>query len=399
VLKALAIAELAIRDVRNLVAVDAELAAGLNVVHGDNGHGKTSLLEAIYLAASSRSFRTAKLGELVRHGAAGASVRVRVVEQSSGKLPPTDRVQTASLGGSRVAVRIDGTRPASLAAYATRTPVVVFHPDELTLSTGPASQRRRLIDRLVLYRDPLGAEALSRYGHALRSRQDLLKRGVRSGAGLEAYEELCAVEGARVTRSRQAAIAALLPSLLDAFARIAEPGLHLEAMYAPGGGDHPEQARSELAAGRDRDAHRASAGFGPHRDDLAVLLGGHPARTVASQGQHRALVLSLKAAESATIADATGLVPILLLDDVSSELDEARTTALFDYLGPSIQTPARTVGAPGEGHPAGRQIVLTTTRPGLIPRAFGAGGHRRDFRLEKGVLRGSSSLADSGPPA
>ncbi len=394
-MRALAIAELAIRDIRNLVAIDAQLAPGLNVVHGDNGHGKTSLLEAIYLAASSRSFRTAKLDELVRHDAESASVRVRIVEHGGDVGQDTERVQTVGLGGARVMVRIDGARPPSLAAYATRTPVVVFHPDELTLSTGPAAMRRRLIDRLVLYRDPLGADALARYGQALRARQDLLRKGVRGGAGLEAYEALCATEGARVTRARDAAVGALLAPLADAFRRIAEPALELSAAYAPGGSEVAERAVDELAARRPRDAHRASAGFGPHRDDLALRLGGHLARAVASQGQHRALVLALKAAESATIAEATGLVPILLLDDVSSELDESRTTALFEYLGPSLHAAAPGARRGAAGHPPGRQIVLTTTRPGLIPKAFGAGGARSDFRLEKGVLRGSSVLADS----
>jgi DNA replication and repair protein RecF len=396
-LRALAVAEIAVRDLRNLAAVDAELAPGLNVVHGDNGHGKTSLLEAIYLAATSRSFRTARLGELVRHGAETASVRARIVER--GAAGEVERVQSAGIARSRVTVRLDGQRPPSLAAYATRTPVVVFHPDELALSTGPAAGRRRLLDRLVLYRDPIGADAAVRYGRALRARQDLLRRGVRAGAALDAYEELCAAEGARLTAARRAAVVALEAPLAHAFARIAAPGLALTAAYAAGGGDDAEPARRELAAGRERDAHRASAGYGPHRDDLALLLGGHPARVVASQGQHRALVLALKAAESAVVATATGQVPILLLDDVSSELDAARTDALFAFLGASIRAAeAASSGGPDAAAPP-RQIVLTTTRPSLIPESFGEGGGRRDFRLERGVLVGSSVLAESPPRA
>lgn len=400
-MRALSVAEVAIRDVRNLAAVDVELAPGLNVVHGDNGHGKTSLLEALYLAASSRSFRTAKLGEVVRHGATAASVRVRVVER--GPAGPTERIHTAGIAGSRVTVRIDGQRPPSLAAYATRTPVVVFHPEELTLSTGPATQRRRLLDRLVLYRDPLGADALARYGQALRARQDLLRRGVRAGSALEAYEALCATEGARVTQARRDAIEALGPPLAHAFERIAAPGLELVAAYAAGGSEDADTSLRELAAGRERDAHRASAGFGPHRDDLSLRLGGHAARVVGSQGQHRALVLALKAAESAVVARATGLVPILLLDDVSSELDESRTAALFAFLGPSIRAAEEASSGTSPGGPEallpGRQIVLTTTRPGLIPRSLGEGATRRDFRLERGVLVGSSVLAESPPQA
>ncbi len=375
-LRSLAIESLAIREVRNLASCDLELSPSLNVVHGDNGHGKTTLLEALYLVASSRSFRTAKLAELVRHGCVAASVRAALRESSSGGAAlDLVREQSAGIARSRVTVRVDGSRPPSLAAYATRTPAVVFHPDELALSSGPASLRRRLLDRLVLYREPGAADALSRYAEALRARQDLLRRDVRRGAALDAYEALCAEEGARVTRARVRAVTALVPFLLHAFAEIAEPGLELEVSHVAGGSADLEAARDALGAARERDAHRASAGFGPHRDDLLLALSGHPARTVASQGQHRALVLALKTAESSCIAASTGLVPILLLDDVSSELDPGRTEALFRFLSEPI-----------EGAPAPPQIVLTTTRPDLIPKGLGEGWPRREIHLEKGVI-------------
>jgi DNA replication and repair protein RecF len=373
-LRSLAIEHVGVRDVRNLATVEVDLSPGLNVVHGDNGHGKTTLLEALYLVASSRSFRTTKLGELVSHGSATASVRA-TLRESGPSSPDLVREQSAGIARSRVTVRIDGSRPPTLSAYATRTPVVVFHPDELALSSGPASLRRRLLDRLVLYREPAASEALVRYGEALRSRQDLLRRDVRGGSALDAYESICAQEGARVTRARAAAVDALAPFLVQAFTAIAEPGLVLAATHARGGADEAEAALSQLGASRDRDAHRASASFGPHRDDLFLALGGHPARTVASQGQHRALVLALKAAESSCIAAASSRVPILLLDDVSSELDPRRTDALFGFLA-----------APTFGALSPPQIVLTTTRPDLIPERLGAGGPRREIRLEKGAI-------------
>ena len=129
--------------------------------------------------------------------------------------------------------------------------------------------------------------------------------------------------------------------------------------------------------------------------DLELRLGGHKARTVASQGQHRAIVLALKAAESAVIAEATGLQPVLLLDDVSSELDPDRTRALFAFLGRAFQA----AGGPGRGASAGRQIVLTTTRPELIPDALGEGGERRDFQLKRGHLGAAGELAEIPPHA
>jgi DNA replication and repair protein RecF len=137
----------------------------------------------------------------------------------------------------------------------------------------------------------------------------------------------------------------------------------------PGGSEDADVARRELAARRERDAHRPSASFGPHKDELLLELGGYAARGSASQGQHRALTLALKAAETACIAGVRGVEPILLLDDVSSELDGKRTAALFAFL-------ARSRG----------QIFLTTTRRDLIVTPEIPAADRHDFRLVGGAL-------------
>jgi DNA replication and repair protein RecF len=364
---------LRVRDLRNLARVDLDPAPRVNVISGNNGHGKTSLLEAIYFVATSRSFRTHRPAEVLRDGAAVTLVGARFAEVNEDR-PPLVREQTAAAearGGTTV--RLDGNRPQSLAEYATRSPVVAFHPEELALSAGPAAGRRTLLDRLALFLHPASADHRARYGRALKARQQLLRRdaGGDLGSGeIEAFEELCAVHGAALTRHREEAARALAPDLDAAFKRIAAPDLALTARYVPGGSPDPEEARAELRRQRRRDAHRLSAGFGPHRDDLDLRFDDRPVRLVASQGQHRALTLALKAAETSAIGAARGLSPILLLDDVSSELDPERTVALFTFL--SL---------------AHGQIFLTTTRrelivtPGLAPSA------RRDFRIENGALR------------
>ncbi len=362
---------LSVRGFRNIERADVEPAPRLNVIAGNNGQGKTSLLEAIYFAATSRSFRTHRMGELVRHGAEVASARGRFVERM-GDLAPLPREQTAAVEGKRCAVLIDGNRPQSLASFATRSPVVAFHPEELALTTGPAGVRRTLLDRLALFMDPRSADHRARYAQALKSRHDLLHRAGsagQAGAELDAFEELCAVHGAALTRARAEAALALAPELARAFAQIAAPGLELEARFAPGGAADVGAAREALRSQRRRDAARASAGFGPHRDDLLLELAGHPARIVASQGQHRALTLSLKAAESAAIAAVRGVEPILLLDDVSSELDPDRTEALFVFLGM-----------------ARGQVFLTTTRRDLIVAPGVAASDRRDFHVAGGAI-------------
>jgi DNA replication and repair protein RecF len=378
---------LAVREFRNLERVDIEPATRVNVITGNNGQGKTSLLEAIYFAATSRSFRTHRVAELVRHGAAVTSVKARFTEHAEA-LAPLSREQTAAIEGKTCLVRIDGNRPQSHARFATRSPVVAFHPEELALSTGPAGLRRRLLDRIALFMDPASAEHRARYQHALRARQELLhkrsgsaSRAATSGGGsdggsgneesaeVDAFEELCARHGAMVTRSRAQAADALAGELRVAFSQIAAPDLRLDIQFEPGGSADVEQARGELRRQRNRDAYRQTAGFGPHRDELALLFDSRPARLVGSQGQHRALTLALKAAEAATVAAVRGLEPILLLDDVSSELDPDRTAALFRFLGL-----------------ARGQIFLTTTRRDLIVTPGVDRNSRRDFRIERGLI-------------
>lgn len=354
-----------VRDLRNLERVTFEPAPRLNVVSGDNGHGKTTLLEAIYFAATSRSFRTPKLGELVRRGATTAMVRATFAE--SAEASSLSREQTAVVEGSRATVRIDGNRPETLAAFATRSPIVAFHPEELALSTGPAAGRRRLLDRLALFIEPSSADHRARYAHAIRARQRLLHD--RSLAGVDAFEELAALHGAALTRARNRAALTLETELCAAFVEIGAPGLELRTRFVPGGSEDADVARRELGERRERDAHRPSASFGPHKDELVLELGGYAARGSASQGQHRALTLALKAAETACIAAVRGVEPILLLDDVSSELDGKRTEALFAFL-------ARSRG----------QIFLTTTRRELIVTPQIPSGDRRDFRLVGGAL-------------
>jgi DNA replication and repair protein RecF len=364
----LRLAHLAVSQLRNLEQVEIEPSPRINVVCGNNGQGKTSLLEAIYLLATTKSFRTAKLAEAVRHDQSIASVRGTFEEQwPESRL---ERVQSVGLQGGRRTVRLDGAAPPSLAHYATRSPVVVFDPQQLTLSTGPAAERRTLLDRVTLFTHPELASHRTRYARAMRERQRLLadlQHGARVPE-LDAYETLMARHGVAITSARREASQVLAAEIASAFARIAAPDLQLATHYAPAGGEDEAAAKAQLEGDRPRDARSRRTGFGPHRDDLELTFGGYPARVVGSQGQHRALTLALKSAELACIAAARGLQPILLLDDVSSELDADRTAALFEFLSTTES-----------------QLFLTTTRRELITTAS-RDSERRDFELDGGVL-------------
>jgi DNA replication and repair protein RecF len=361
-MRSLAIEGLAVRGLRNLSVVDLAPGPRFNVIAGENGQGKTNLLEAIYLVATSKSFRASKPGDLVAHGGELASVRGAIREEGD------PREQSVGVKAGARLVRIDGKRPPTLAAYAIRTPVVVFHPGEVALSMGSSGERRRLLDRIALYVSPASMDELDRYARAVRERQRALEmRGVHA-TDLDQWEELAVRHGVAIMRARRESAERLARSAVAAFARIAAPGLVLDATYAPGAPEDPEAYRAALVRARPADARRGGATVGPHRDDLALAIGAHPVRGVASQGQHRAVVLALKSAEIDVVGAARAVRPILLLDDVSSELDRARTAALFAFLR--------------DQH---GQVFLTTTRRELID--IEADAERRDFHVESGRVQ------------
>lgn len=352
-----------LRSFRNIESAALEPSPGLNVVVGDNGQGKTSLLEALYVCATSKSFRSERLAALVREGDERAQVRA-VVEDDG-----LAREQRVSLTRRSRQVELEGKRPASLSSYAVRTPVVIFHPADLELVSGAASLRRRLLDRVVLFVDPVGAEARRRYLEAMQSRQRALEERGPHARELAPFESVMAESGARLSLAHRRAAEGLSKALGEAFSRIAASGLAFEARYVAAGTEDPAVFAATLSERRLADARRKSATFGPHRDELELELEGRSARHHASQGQQRLLALGLKLAELDCVRRARSAEPVLLLDDVSSELDPGRTGAVYDFVRDSAC-----------------QIFVTTTRPELfLPGSPGTSG-AAIFTLSAGRL-------------
>jgi DNA replication and repair protein RecF len=335
----LLISRLRLKDFRNIGDLSLEPAPRFNVITGDNGQGKTSLLEAIYALCTSRSFRTDRMKELPRTGSAFARVDA---ELSEGERPRTQRL---TLSGEGRAMFIDGERATRLADYATRTPVIVFHPGDLDLTMGGATARRDLLDRVGLFSGPGLLDDRRRYRQAVRERQKVLELRGEHAPELEAYETLIARHGSRLAQSRAAAALELARTVESGFRRLAAADLRFKMEYRTGGSTDEEAFRAELVARRSGDRRRHIAGFGPHKDDLVLWVDGRPARKTASQGQHRILALSLKLGELAAIENARSARPLLLLDDVSSELDPARIGAVQRFLRDSQS-----------------QVFVTTTR-------------------------------------
>ncbi len=355
------IVRLGIQNFRNIALAELSFGARFNVVYGDNGQGKTNLLEAAYVACTSKSFRASKLSEVLSRPAVGA-MRVHMVSESL-ELSTTKQVEVE---GSTRRVQMDGHAPESMYMYAARTPVVVFHPQELNLSMGPAALRRRLLDRVALYAEPSSVRVSAEYKRAMKARQTILASRSNGDPTLDAFEEVAAVRAIEMRVTRTHVTETLSAHAARVFSELGVVNQKFAASYRASGAGTVDTMRAELKRSRDDDRRRGFAASGPHRDDVVLRLDGRQLRGHASQGQHRLAVLSLKIAEMHAIEAATGSLPVLLLDDISSELDAKRTTALFAFLDA-----------------LSGQVIVTTTRPELVPRGR---AERAEMRVEAGMV-------------
>jgi DNA replication and repair protein RecF len=379
--------ELRLYCFRNYAEETVALGPGLNVVSGPNAQGKTNLLEAIATAALTRSPRAASSAELLRWGADAAQVTARI-RRPDGPTTLELRLQRPLAQGAVVrTVSVDGApRPAR--AVLGICPVVLFWPEDLLLLKGAPEGRRRLLDVVVAQTDALAAAAMVRYRRVLDQRNALLRQirlGQAGPAPLAGFTEELARSAGTVLVARQRLVAALAPLAAAALGEISDGREEVELRYRAEGIEGPPPATPEEAAARlvealeTRRAEELARGVtvaGPHRDDVDILLEGRPARAGASQGQQRSLVLACKLAEVRHLTAVLRIAPVLLLDDVLSELDAHRRERLLHALGAGTHL----------------QTVLTTTDPdGLSLRSA------RVRRL--GVSEGHVSDAGAAAPA
>lgn len=314
------------RQFRNLEQVLIEPHPRFNVLSGDNGQGKTNVLEAIYLLGTLRSFRAGKTEEMVRFGAAQALVRARVEKLG------TQRMLEVTLAPGHKHARVDG-KGARASDYFGGFNVVLFAPEDLRLPKGAPAGRRRFLDRAVWNAHPAYLGEVQTYEKVLRSRNAVLRDGGPDSM-LEVYDEQLARAAVAIVTRRRALVDELGPRVRAAFERVTQTGLSLQISYETtldiSNIEHSLLER--LRAERRRDLARGSTSSGPHVDDLDLVLDEKSAKLYASQGQLRAIVLALKIAEIEFLRDNLGDSPVLLLDDVSSELDPKRNAQLFDFL-------------------------------------------------------------------
>ncbi|RMH16962.1 MAG: DNA replication and repair protein RecF [Acidobacteria bacterium] len=329
--------EIEVRDLRNLVPQRFVPGGGRHLILGPNGAGKTSLLEAVYLLATTRSFRTPQLADCCRHGADGFVVRGEVEGQWRVGLEVAWRRDD----GSRRSV--NGKR-SSLAEHLAVLPVLAWTAADAEVLAGAPAARRRLLDRGVLGLEPGAIVSSARYRQALRGKRQLLA-GTAGAAELAAWNRLLASSAAEIIARRRRYAERLQSALAEVLegCRLTVPPITLRYRPSPavdGGAGAVEQA---LAAIADRERRQQRVLLGPHRDDLEVRWGGRDVRRVASAGERKALGLVLLAAQS-RLQSAAGRPPLVLLDDVDSELDPDRLAAVwpaFDDVEQLLATSSR----------------------------------------------------------
>jgi DNA replication and repair protein RecF len=329
-------------DFRSYREADVAFDEGLTAVVGPNGQGKTNLLEAVAYLATLGSFRGAPTDALIRVGADRAVVRAEGDREGRSLLLEAELVAG---GRNRAQLNRQPLRRARDLLGALR--VTVFSPDDLALIKGGPGERRTYLDDVLVALHPRHEQARTDLDRILRQRGALLKQaGGRLTAEVEltldVFDAKLSAAGETLAGARRELVAELEPLLGDAYDRVACDQAEVRATYDP-----PWMAdglAAALAASRKDDLRRGVSTVGPHRDDIDLVIGGLPSRTHASQGEQRSLALALRLAAHEVVTRTTDAAPVLLLDDVFSELDPDRSAALLRTL-PEGQTVLSTAGA------------------------------------------------------
>lgn len=339
-----------LRDFRNYERAAVALGPGLTIVAGPNGAGKTNLLEAVYFGCLARSPRTSNERELVRSGASVARVGVSTVEEDG----TAHSLEVGFTPGEPKSIRVDGAPVDNLSATQARPLASVFLPDRLELVKGAPAPRRAHVDRFVAAVWPARAETRSAYSRALSQRNALLGRiraGGSSPATLDTWDAELARHGIQLMEDRREVTQLLAPRFAELGTLLGLPeAVSLEYRPRSPATDAVALA-AELGERRGADLERGFTAHGPHRDDLRLVHDGRSLRRYGSQGQQRVALLALLFSERDVLREQRGTTPLMLLDDVMSELDGARRSLLAELLR------------------EGGQSVLTTTEVAHVPDA------------------------------
>jgi DNA replication and repair protein RecF len=336
-------------DFRSYPSVEVAFAPGLTALLGANGEGKTNVMEAVGYLATLSSFRGAPNEALVRHGCSSAAVRAEGEREGRTLLVEAEITTTG-----RGRVQVNKQRLARARDLLGALRVSVFSPDDLELVKGGPAERRRYLDDTVVARRPQLDVVRTDLDRVLRQRNALLRQsGGRVTPEVEStlmvWDSKLVDAGEALAAARVSLVEALAPVLAEAYDQVAGRPAQVELAYvAPW---REQGLAAALEAARTDELRRGVSLVGPHRDELAVSIDGMPARTHASQGEQRSVALALRLAAHRVVSEAAGSPPILLLDDVFSELDPERSAALVAHLPAGQTVLSSASGLPPGAHP------------------------------------------------
>ena len=335
------ISAITLRNYRNYTSAQLQPCRGVSVLMGDNAQGKTNILEAVFLCCTGRSHRTSHDREMIMVGEDTAYVKVSGMRRDG-----EHDVEIAMNQMGRRRVKVNGSpvsRSGELLGHITG---VLFAPEDLRIVTDGPAVRRRFIDMELSQLRPKYYYALQRYNRALKQRNVLLRDCVQNGGlpdTVDLWEEELAFSGSEIMLDRQAFISRIDESASRIHSSVTDEAEHLAIRYEPSLEMHgdAEETRQNLLqtlhTARDTDLRRGTTSAGPHHDDMAIYIDDMDARLYGSQGQVRTCALSLKLSEIDLIREETGEAPVLMLDDVMSELDPSRRRQLIKRLD-GVQT-------------------------------------------------------------
>lgn len=313
---------------RNIQYAEIEPARHLTILYGSNGQGKTNIIESVYLLGNARPFRNIKVADLIQYNSKFAAVRGMV--QSSG----VENDIFIRLENSTRRVSINGKAIHRSADLHGKLAVVIFSPDDTAMVKLGPETRRRFLDRSLYASDADFLQDYQNYYRTLKQRNALLKNN--QTEGLDVWTEQIATSGIRLMEHRQKYIVQLNTLLQRHYQQIAGEHEKVEICYRPDVTANGESACDSLLKllneQREHDVRYKTTGRGPHRDDITFMIQGRALKIFGSQGQQRSFVLALKMAELEHLQGAFGEMPVLLLDDIASELDLQRMTNLLSYI-------------------------------------------------------------------
>lgn len=354
---------LILHNYRNIAVADIRPEPGFNILCGDNAQGKTNSLEAIYLLAHLKSFRRGRNQELTgpsdKYARIGGHFFARGLQETV----------CLTISSDQKTLQINGKRPQTATEVFGRFPSVLFAPEEVNLTKGSPAGRRALLDRALCQTRPAYLGLARAYQRCLKQRNILLKTGA-SAETLQPWTEELIKTGAGVRLARRQYLDRLLPLLREAYAALCAGRETIDLVY-PGEHDSPADLQQDLARHleqeRGREQRYGMTLAGPHRDDPVFLVNNRVLGLYGSQGQQRSFMLAFKTAQILDLEKETGAVPLLLLDDMTSELDRKRQGFFFRFL-----------------HERQGQVFVTCTDLSLLKEA--GFPNMRIFRIREGAF-------------